>query len=208
MLDPQGRLMRFDDFWIPFAQKRADLFDAGYKFGAYYPVEAEDLVNPDGAKIDAYKLSLADYKVVYIGGPKCLKSGGKECAHGETYNPNAPMEGMAVVSDPAAPSINKAIAASLERYKTWFGTTPSPPPSPSPSPPPPGGETGLRFGLVPPPRIVNRVIPGTVQNGGWVPVGQNSAWNALGKRIFRGFCIHIMEGWLDGTDTYFRNQAR
>jgi hypothetical protein len=84
------------------------------------------------------------------------------------------------------------------------GPKPSPPPS-TPSPPP----GRLVFGKVPRPNIIARIIPDNgTQNGSWVPTGMNSAWNNLGPRLFRGFCIHIMEGILDGTDEYFRNEAR
>jgi hypothetical protein len=61
---------------------------------------------------------------------------------------------------------------------------------------------------VPRPPIINRIIPGNSGGGVWVPVGMNSAWNDLGTRQFRGFCLHIMEGTLDGTDAFFREDAR
>jgi hypothetical protein len=64
------------------------------------------------------------------------------------------------------------------------------------------------FGRVPWPRVINRIIPGDRGGGQWVPVGQNSGWDNLGPRTFRGVCLHIMEGTLDGTDAYFRNEAR
>lgn len=126
-----------------------------------------------------YLLSLEDYLTIYVGGPGCLSSGMKTCGNGET-----------------ASSINAYIDKVVAQLNTYFAA-PTPPPS-----------SELTFGLVPNPGIINRIIPGTVGGGAWVPVGQNSAWDNLGQRQFKGICLHIMEGTLEGTDRYFRNEAR
>ncbi len=124
-------------------------------------------------------LSIEDYLTIYVGGPACLSSGMKTCANGET-----------------ASSINTYIDKVVAQLNTFF----------DPVAPPPTGD--LVFGLVPNPGIINRIIPGTVGGGAWVPVGQNSAWDNLGTRNFKGIVLHIMEGTLEGTDAYFRNEAR
>ncbi len=95
-----------------------------------------------------------------------------------------------------AASINAYIDKVVAQLNTYFETPATPPSS------------ELTFGLVPNPGIINRIIPGTVGGGAWVPVGNNSAWDNLGPRLFRGIALHIMEGTLEGTDQYFRNQAR
>lgn len=124
-------------------------------------------------------LSIEDYLTIYVGGPGCLSSRMKTCGNGETET-----------------SINSYIDKVVAQLNTYFDT-----PAPSPS-------SELTFGLVPNPGIINRIIPGTVGGGAWVPVGNNSAWDNLGQRQFRGICLHIMEGTLEGTDAYFRNEAR
>lgn len=102
------------------------------------------------------------------------------------------------------------IRAAVSNINQWRGASslPTSPPAPSPVPPPPPS-TSITFGKVPRPNIVDRIIPGDKPGPNtWVPVGFNSAFDYLGPRLFRGFCIHIMEGVLDGTDRYFRNEAR
>lgn len=126
-------------------------------------------------------LSLADFLTIYVGGPGCLSSGMQTCANGENRE-----------------SINRYIDAVVVDLNADLGTVVKPNPD----------QGGLVFGRVPNPNIVNRIIPGDVGGGAWVPVGRNSAFDHLGTRSFRGICLHIMEGTLDGTDAYFRNDAR
>ena len=169
----------FPAFWVPFALKYQQVFDPQYKDAAYYQGGAG---SPPG-----YDLSLAGASVVYIGGPECLRSRGKTCVAPERYDPNRPMTGASVVTDPTAPSINRSIAASMLRYERWFGT-----PAPQPGPEPVPGE--IVFGRVPKPVWQDRQIPDR----------NNRAWDNLGPRQLRGVVYHRMLGTLWGTDGWFR----
>lgn len=195
---PDGSTFKsYSAYWKPFAEAVRRLYDPAYKGGAYYPKDARGLQLPDGREIPGYNLSLAGYKVVYIGGPGCLSSKGATCANGETYDPTKPMTGASVISDPNAPSINRSIAAAMSRYERWFGNatpTPTGPSGPSgPTEPPPGAVT---LGKVPKPKDLQlRVI--------W----NNTAWDNLGARLPRGIVLHRMLGTLNGTDSYFRGEA-
>ena len=176
--------------WKPFAEYVRRVFDPGYKGGVYYPKQAAALTYADGGRSDGYNLSLAGYKTVYIGGRGCLDSRGQTCANGERYDPNRPMTGASVVTDPNAPSINRSIAASMLRYERWFGA-----PAPQPGPEPVPGE--IVFGRVPRPVGMQVRI-----------IGNNTAWDDLGPRVPRGITIHRMLGTLNGTDSFFRGEAR
>jgi hypothetical protein len=176
----------YSAFWKPFAIKYKELFDPHYKGGVYY-------VGGSGQP-PGYDLSLAGFKVIYQGGPRCLSTQGIDCANGERYDPNADMMSQATADNPNAPSINRSIAASMLRYTRWFGTTTVPPPPPGTPPPPPTGEIVL--GRVPKPSGLQlRVI--------W----NNTAWNDLGPRQPRGIVLHRMLGTLNGTDSFFRGEA-
>lgn len=152
---------------------------AEWRYRISSPGYKDGVYFPEGRSSDPWLLSLEDYLTIYVGGPACLSTGMKTCANGET-----------------SASINQYIDKVVDDLNRYLGT----------ATPPPSGE--LTFGLVPNPGIINRIIPGTVGGGAWVPVGQNSAWDNLGVRTFKGIVLHIMEGTLEGTDAYFRNQAR
>jgi hypothetical protein len=135
---------------------------------------------PEAPAGDPVNLSLEDYLTIYVGGPICLSSGMRTCANTETRE-----------------SVNRYIDAVVTELNDLLDTTPTPAP---------GGD--VVYGRVPKPEILNKIIPGDAGGGVWVPVGRNSAFDFLGKRTFRGFCVHIMEGTLEGTDQYFRGDAR
>lgn len=170
--------------WKAFNEFMRRVYDPGYKSGVYYPGNLGV-----GGIVPGYDLSLAGYKVIYQGGPDCLATRGKTCANGERYDPNKPMLGLSVVNDPAAPSVNRSIAASMLRYDRWFGTVP-------PVEPPPSGGTVV-FGRVPKPAWQDRQIPDSL----------NSSWDRLGQRRLYGVVYHRMLGTLWGTDNYFRQHA-
>ena len=67
--------------------------------------------------------------------------------------------------------------------------------APTPLPP----DEVLVFGKVPPP---NNYTPR------FIAPGVNTAWDNLGPRRDRGIVLHRMLGTLDGTDGYFRREAR
>jgi hypothetical protein len=153
---------------------------AEWRYRLRDPLYKGGVYYPEGAAGDPVDLSLEDYLTIYVGGPLCLSSGMRMCANGET-----------------AESINRYIDAVVTELNDLLDTSPIPPPA---------GD--VVFGRVPRPEILNKIIPGTRGDGVWVPAGQNSAFNYLGQRVFRGFCVHIMEGTLEGTDEYFRGDAR
>jgi hypothetical protein len=144
------------------------------------PLYKDGVYYPDSASGEPVDLSLEDFLTIYVGGPLCLSSGMRTCANGETRD-----------------SINRYIDAVVTELNDLLDTSPVPPSS---------GD--VVFGRVPRPEIIHKIIPGDRGGGVWVPVGQNSAFDYLGNRTFRGFCIHIMEGTLEGTDGYFRGDAR
>jgi hypothetical protein len=190
-----SRFKVFANYGQAFGEYMRRMFDPAYKGGVYYPGH----LGVEGI-VPGYDLSLAGYKVIYQGGPKCLDTRGKTCANGETYNPLLPMLGLSAVNNPALPSINRSIAASMIRYDRWFGgsastpTTPQPPTGPTePSPGQPGGTT-LTFGRVPKPVWTDRQIPDA----------NNWAWDNLGQRKALGVTYHRQVGWNWGTDGWFR----
>lgn len=192
MLDEAGELRVFSAFWKAFAIKYQQLFDPAYKDGAYYPSAAAGIsVDAGASHIDGYGLSLAGYKVVYIGGPACLSSGGKTCANGETYDPAKPMSGNV----PSTPSINASVASALTRYGRWFPITtpPTTPPSPPTGPP-----SRVTFGRVP--------VPSSLKDR-QILDAHNDSWDDLGQRTLKGVVLHRMQGTLWGTDTYFNQHA-
>jgi hypothetical protein len=140
---------RYAAHWQAFAEANVRLRDPGYKAsggepGPYYQGER--------GIVPGYDLSIAGLKVVFIGGAECLTSRGRRCANGERYDPSKPMQGMAVVNDRQAPSINRSIAAALLRYERWF---PRKEPAPSDLP--------YRVAFIP---AGNRNRPGTAMNSG------------------------------------------
>lgn len=171
--------------WMAFNEFMRRVYDPGYKSGVYYPGSLGV-----GGIVPGYDLSLAGYKVIYIGGPGCLQTRGATCANGETYDPAKPMLGESVVRDTTAPSINRSIAASMLRYDGWFDQVP---PLPGPDPEPGTGE--VVFGRVPSPRWTDRQIPDRL----------NHAWDSLGTRRYKGLVYHRMLGTLWGTDGWFRD---
>jgi NlpC/P60 family protein/N-acetylmuramoyl-L-alanine amidase-like protein len=199
LMQADGKTLKKFAYWpLAFAEWKWRITDPSYKGkpGPYYPKEAPGF-------IPGVDLSMLGYIITYVGGPGCLSSNGTNCANGEKYDPNWATDGAQALQS-NAPSINMYHAQTLKRLREWLSLE-TPPDQPS------GGGTtpgDLRFGRVPAPAIVNRVIPGDVSGGAWVPSGYNSAWDNLGTRTFRGVCIHIMEGTLNGTDNYFRGDAR
>jgi hypothetical protein len=180
-----GEFLSFERFWHGFSEFQRRVYDPGYKSGVYYPAHLGV-----GGVVPGYDLSLAGYKVIYQGGPLCLSSRGKTCANGERYDPLLPMLGLSTVNNTALPSINRSIAASMERYNRWFGVSTSPPVDP-----PPGGPTGqVVFGRVAKPAWNDRQIPDA----------NNWAWDNLGQRRVRGVTYHRQQGTNWGTDGWFR----
>lgn len=183
LMDASG-FKSYPKHWMATSEFMRRVLDPGYKDGVYYPSGLGV-----GGVVPGYDLSLAGFKVIYIGGPGCLSSRGGKCANGETYDPNKPMLGESTVSNTSLPSINRSIAASMLRYDRYFDQLP-------PDEPPPGsGE--VVFGKVPRPRYQDRQVPDAL----------NSSWDALGKRKLYGVVYHRMLGTLWGTDSYFRQHA-
>jgi hypothetical protein len=180
---------RYSDYWKPFAEYIRRVYDPAYKGGVYYPAHLGV-----GGIVPGYDLSLAGYKVIYQGGPACLNTRGQTCANGERYDPLKSMLGMATVNDTSAPSINRSIAASMERYGHWFSSVPpdtSSSTTTTPKPPPAGT---VKFGLVPKPIWIDRQIPDA----------NNWAWDNLGQRMVKGVVYHRQVGTNWGTDGWFR----
>jgi hypothetical protein len=186
-----GSFLEYSQYWKAFVEFMRRVYDPGYKAGVYYPAHLGV-----GGIVPGYDLSLAGYKVIYQGGPKCLDTRGKTCANGEQYDPLKPMLGLSTVNNTSLPSINRSIAASMERYNRWFGVVTPPAPGPTPpgptEPPVVGGP--LTFGRVAKPSWVDRQIPDA----------NNWAWNNLGQRRVRGVVYHRQVGTNWGTDGWFR----
>jgi hypothetical protein len=180
-----GEFLSFSKYWHGFGEFQRRIYDPAYKEGVYYPAHLGV-----GGVVPGYDLSLAGYKVIYQGGPLCLSSRGRTCANGERYDPLLPMLGLSTVNNTALPSINRSIAASMERYGRWFGTSTVPP-----TDPPLGGQTGqVVFGRVAKPTWTDRQIPDA----------NNWAWDNLGQRRVRGVVFHRQQGYNWGTDGWFR----
>jgi hypothetical protein len=75
---------------------------------------------------------------------------------------------------------------------------------PTPGPTGPSGPTGATGPIIKP--VLGRVP--TPANMQLRVIWNNTAWDDLGARIPRGIVIHRMLGTLNGTDAYFRNEAR
>lgn len=185
LMDEQG-FKSYPKYWMGVTEFMRRVYDPAYKSGVYYPASLGV-----GGIVPGYDLSLAGYKVIYIGGPGCLASRGATCANGERYDPAQPMLGESVVNNPAYPSINRSIAASMLRYDRWFDQNQPVPPVE----PPPSGQ--IAFGRVPRPAWQDRQIPDRL----------NSSWDSLGQRRNFGVVYHRMLGTLWGTDSYFRQNA-
>src|SRR5687768_14638960 len=57
-------------------------------------------------------------------------------------------------------------------------------------------DLNMTKGLIPLPPLSKRLITNKPQGVGW---------DNLGRRTVRGFCLHRMQGTLQGTDSYFRD---
>lgn len=126
-----------------------------------------------------WDMTLANFIYVYVGGPGCWSSGGATCANGET---GASVERY----------LNETIAR-LNRYigaQTQPATTTTQPPTGTSS-------SSVTLGRVPRPTGMQIRL-----------IMNNVAWDDLGPRIPRGIVLHRMLGTLNGTDSYFRNEAR
>lgn len=177
-------LLTFASWSMALAEWRWRITDPGYKTkpSPYYPSQAAGF-------LAGYDLSLLGFLKIYVGGPGCLTIKDGVCGNGETFRESAGLAGLR--PPPASPSINWYAQEVIRDLNAWLTTTPAPGPEPEPNP------GGIVLGRVPRPAGFQLRI-----------IENNTAWNDLGPRQPRGIVLHRMLGTLNGTDSYFRGEAR
>jgi len=138
----------------------------------------------------AYRVDTPDYKDHVYRQGMTLKDyiytyvGGPGCASSN---------GATCANGETGASVARYLEETVKRLNRYYDvTTPPPPVSHDPAEP-------VMFGRVPPPQNFQRRT---------IAPGVNGAYDKLGPRIPRGLILHRMLGTLDGTDSYFRGEAR